>query len=791
MAQIRQRRRSGIGRRPHWSFALGVACLLTTGLALVAPTPAAAAVNVVVNSVGDAPDATPGDGSCETATAGECTLRAAIEETNAIAGADTIGFAIPGSGVHRIAPLDVLPFLGQVTIDGYTQPGATPNTLARGSNAVLQIELHGGAVPTVSDRFGLVVTAPGSVIRGLVINGYGNNGSAIYANNAPGLVIEGNFVGTNAAGTAAVPNYHGIRIDDPTGNAGAPYRVGGTAPAQRNVISGNVFGISGWRQGSVGLTVEGNLIGTDATGTAVIGNSTGVLTLGAFADAVVGGTTPGAGNVISGNVIGVNIRESRASVLGNLIGTDVTGLLPLGNTVAINVINEYGFFPSTFALPPAAIGDGTAAGRNVIAASVGDAIQVASLRVDVRGNYIGVGADGTTPLGNGGGGILIGVPGWGLTGPSTVGGPNPGDGNIIANGGSYGVTVQAPWTGHRIIGNSIRNNAGSGIDLGTASTADGPTLNHVGSIAGPNNYQNFPVVSLAAVTPTSVRVVGALEGVAGQNIEIDVYRSNACDASTFGEGETHLGRFPVTFAANGKVEFDQTLPVTGSVRRLYHRHGYRSGAHRWHVRVLLLRARVYSQHQLGERPTNRDGRRTGLGAGGCAEDHHSTPGEVVQVPGAARCQGAGRVHRPAGQHGEPSSRPEPDLQRADQPLQRRCARRRGRRLRLSPVGLVAVGVVAIGLASLRLAPLGLARVGHVAVGLAAVGLAPLRLAAVGLAPIRLAPIRFAAVRLAAVGLAAVGLVAHGHAAVWQLAVRLAAIGLVAVGIGAVRRAAVG
>ena len=188
MAQIRQGRRSGTGRRPHWSFALGVACLLTTGLALVAPTPAAAAVNVVVNSVGDAPDATPGDGSCETATAGECTLRAAIEETNAIAGADTIGFAIPGSGVHRIAPLDVLPFLGQVTIDGYTQPGTTPNTLARGSNAVLQIELHGGAVPTVSDRFGLVVTAPGSVIRGLVINGYGNNGSAIYSYNAPGLV---------------------------------------------------------------------------------------------------------------------------------------------------------------------------------------------------------------------------------------------------------------------------------------------------------------------------------------------------------------------------------------------------------------------------------------------------------------------------------------------------------------------------------------------------------------------------------------------------------------------------
>ena len=562
MAETSSRRHGGTARR-RWFGPVAVAGLLASGFALAAPSPASAALAVVVNSTGDAPDAVPGDGTCETATAGECTLRAAIEETNAVPGADTISFAVPGSGVRRISPLTPLPFLSGVTIDGYTQPGSSPNTLARGSNAVLKIELYGGAVPGVSDAFGLVVTTPDTVIRGLVINGYGNGGSSIYALNAPGLIVEGNFIGTDASGTTAIPNTYGMRLEE---NAvlGGTYRVGGTAPARRNVISGNAIGVTGWRQGTTGLVVEGNLIGTNAAGTGAIGNNIGVLTLGAFSNAFVGGTAPGAGNVISGNQIGVNVRESVAHVLGNLIGTDVTGLAPLGNVVGINVVNEYGFFPSTFALPPAAIGDGTVAGRNVIAASATDAVQVQSLKADVRGNYIGVGADGTTPMGNGGG-VLIGIPGWALTGPSTVGGNGPGDGNVIAHSRVYGVVVNGTWTGNRIIGNRIFDTGGMGIDLTPSLSALGATLNHVGTVAGPNNFQNFPVVSLAVANPASVRVAGTLEGVAGQNIQIDVYRSTSCNASTFGEGETHLGSFPVTFTANGKLEFDQTVPAPSAV----------------------------------------------------------------------------------------------------------------------------------------------------------------------------------------------------------------------------------
>src|SRR6187455_523083 len=98
-------------------------------LALAWALPLSAAT-FTVDSTGDESDANTGDNVCQTA-GGTCTLRAAIEQANATAGADTIAFAIPGSGVHTITPQSVLTaVVDAATIDGYTQPGSSPNTNA-------------------------------------------------------------------------------------------------------------------------------------------------------------------------------------------------------------------------------------------------------------------------------------------------------------------------------------------------------------------------------------------------------------------------------------------------------------------------------------------------------------------------------------------------------------------------------------------------------------------------------------------------------------------------------------
>src|SRR5205807_1424701 len=138
-----------------------------------------------------------------TADSGAGSLRDAITLANANAGLDTITFHIPGSGVHTITPLPDLPTITDpVIIDGYTQPGASPNTNpltlgpgALGSNAVILIELSGSGGAGV----GLNISAGNSTVRGLAINRFANSG--INLSPADGNIIEGNFLGTDPTGT--------------------------------------------------------------------------------------------------------------------------------------------------------------------------------------------------------------------------------------------------------------------------------------------------------------------------------------------------------------------------------------------------------------------------------------------------------------------------------------------------------------------------------------------------------------------------------------------------------------
>jgi hypothetical protein len=245
----------------------------------------------------------------------QCTLRAAIEEANHTPGPNSIYFDIGGSRrIKTIRPQSALPpITDQVLIDGYTQPGATVNTRAKGTNATLRVELNGTDVP---DQLALWIQASNCLIRGLVINRF--SGGISVQPGRSGNRIEGNFIGTDATGTRDRGNlFNGISV------FGTSNVVGGDSRAARNIISGN--GQHGVGLTGSGLAVMGNLIGTDRSGTRDLGNSqVGVRAYDATK--TIGGPTRGEGNVIAYNgqegvsvlnpgSVGVHIR--RNSIFSN------------------------------------------------------------------------------------------------------------------------------------------------------------------------------------------------------------------------------------------------------------------------------------------------------------------------------------------------------------------------------------------------------------------------------------------------------------------------------------------
>ncbi len=281
----------------------------------------------IVNSIGDAPDADTTDKICQTATTGECTLRAAIQQANASSGADKIQFNIAGTGLHTITPASALPDItDSVTIDGYSQPGASQNTLATGDNAVLLIELNGASAGPTD---GLLIDAVNCTVTGLVINRFVGSGIILNfheGNNADGAVIDGNFIGTDSAGAQALANgYSGVQALGATNVV-----IGGTAPAARNILSGN--GNDGLTVDGDAMLIQGNYIGVDATGKKALGNAELGIDFGGASSGAIGGAFAGAGNVISANDFGLKIDFSDSVLVqGNLIGTDVTGTADLGN----------------------------------------------------------------------------------------------------------------------------------------------------------------------------------------------------------------------------------------------------------------------------------------------------------------------------------------------------------------------------------------------------------------------------------------------------------------------------
>jgi hypothetical protein len=598
---------------------------------------AARAATITVTGTGDT-----------VAVDGAVTLREAITSINAAANtnadvvavgaygtSDTIQFNIPGAGPHTITvgatPLPTL--VRPMTIDGYTEPGSQANMQAVGTDAVLNVIVRGSTVGVN----GLTIAAggSGSTVRGLVLQSH----FVAIVLQASNVTIAGNYIGTDAAGAVAVPNNGGIAVTN--GNLGNN-TLGGTTPAARNVISGNTSAAIGI-ESQLPNPVQGNYIGVNAAGTAALANggagvvygSLGGVTIG---DVLIGGSTaqpgtppgnviagngangidirattgttiaggwirgnlvglnatgttaipnagtgillqdldlatngtprigsvliggPGVGdrNVISGHGTGILARAVNVLIRGNYIGTDLTGTLARPNTFGIELSTVGGFFAS------GDIGGTGATEGNVIAGNASDGVRLILADVRVRRNSIGVGATGGA-LGNGGFGLVVD------SSDALVGFADT-DGNVIAHNGDTGVQVligqsavrnvsRAQIQANRIFSNGGGPVAGLGINN---SAPDVVTANDPGDTdTGPSGLQNFPVLTAASIAGGTLTVSGTLAtNPVAEIYRIDVFSSTSCDALGHGEGESYLGNFLVATDAGGNATFtNETFPV--------------------------------------------------------------------------------------------------------------------------------------------------------------------------------------------------------------------------------------
>ncbi|MBN1482473.1 CSLREA domain-containing protein [candidate division KSB1 bacterium] len=431
------------------------------------------------------------DGVCD----GHCTLREAIEAANDTPNfnsvtPDTIKFNIPGAGPHTIRPNTSLPSVDEaVVIDGLSQPGASCESWP----PTLLIELDGSNMRYGGS--GLTLRAGGSLVRGLVINRFSSAGILIYYYYGNNNTLECNFIGTDITGTIERGNmWAGVRTD------GHFTKIGGPSVQARNLISGNKY--NGIEIRSSYNLIQGNYIGTDVTGTADLGNGGMGIDMSYLEEGAtdpvnysntVGGSIPGAGNLISGNGSdGIYaILNNDLVIQGNLIGTDVTG---------------------------------------------------------------------TNALGNDGNGVYL------YTNNAIVGGNTALARNIISSNGLNGISIISEWgatAGNVVRRNSIFNNGGLGIDL----QEDGVTANDSLDLdTGPNNLQNFPILTLAEMYWDSLFINCSLSSSPQSDFRIDFYSNFVCngdstgvgateDSLKYGEGQIYLGAVMIKTDGEGNTNF--------------------------------------------------------------------------------------------------------------------------------------------------------------------------------------------------------------------------------------------
>ena len=390
------------------------------------------------------------------------------------------------------------------------------------------------------------------------------NGTGVNLTVSTNNRVQGNLIGTNLDGDTALPNEaNGVIVSgfNAPGNL-----VGGAAPGEGNVISGN--GELGLSVLAAGTTVDGNLIGTDADGLAAVPNREAGVDVGA-SDATVGGA---AGNVISGNdtlftTPGVLVDSSSALtgvvIEGNRIGTTADGLAAVPNSTGIRVSGS---------------ADGLRIADNLISGNERDGIVLdptfsTTVIADtvVQGNQVGNAIDGSG-LGNGHAALRV----TGAEG-TLVGGTAFGETNTFNSSGLAGVVLEADSVDTTLLGNHINVNTELGIDLvGGVEDAFGVTANDpLDADSGANGLQNFPVLE-TAVAGSTTAVSGRLESLPDTDYLIEFFTSPAGDPSGHGEGVQPLGTMEVStdaqglarFALSGLDETDPGDPITAAATEL-------------------------------------------------------------------------------------------------------------------------------------------------------------------------------------------------------------------------------
>ena len=324
-----------------------------------------------------------------------------------------------------------------------------------------------------------------------------------------------------------------------------------------------------WTNG--GDIVEGCFFGTDPSGTVARGGYNAVHIYGISAN-TFGGTAAAAGNLVSGGDIGVALNggTTDTTIAGNLFGTDVSGVNPLGNSGNSILI--------TGASPLNTVGGSDAGAANVVADGIDGATMV-TVASGSTGNLIGnnrIGTDlgGTIDLGGSGTALLV----FEASG-NTFGGTDT-LGNVIAHNESGVYLVGNDASGNRITGNSIFDHTDLGIDLcGSYSTVDqgGTTIircddstnvtpNDTGDPdSGANDLQNFPVLTSIERDATTTTIGGTLDSLPDSTFTIELYSNWVCNPSVHGEGEIPLGTADVTTDATGTATFSIEISrVVGS-----------------------------------------------------------------------------------------------------------------------------------------------------------------------------------------------------------------------------------
>ncbi|MCC7493989.1 MAG: right-handed parallel beta-helix repeat-containing protein [Fimbriimonadaceae bacterium] len=434
-----------------------------------------------------------------------------------------------------------------------TQAGATGNQVLGntiGLNLAGDADLgNGGTGVNLNQSSSGTVVGGSGLARNVIA---GNEGHGCWLNSGTNNnTIQGNLIGLRADGTAAIANSgHGIRIEQSSTNT----TIGGALAAQRNVISGN--GVDGVHiDNSADITLEGNYIGLNAVGDAAIGNGdSGVYLVSASDRCIL------RNNTISGNINHKGIRwegGDDGQILGNRIGTNAAGTAALPNALGVWVSGGTNLL----------LGDHTAGSGNLISGNTGDAVTISASGACVYNNLIGLAADGTTALANDGAGLLV-------TGGATgakIGGTGSLEANRIAYNTGDGVSVApagATPSGIEIRGNRIFGNTGLGIDL----DPDGVNYNDLGDgDSGANQQLNFPVLTHAWVDGSGLNAEGDLDVPGGAYpVQVDVYSNPAADPSGYGEGEVFCGsttvasgsRFAVGALPNSSV--GQTITVVAT-----------------------------------------------------------------------------------------------------------------------------------------------------------------------------------------------------------------------------------